>query len=177
LFIEIPEGLLVIDQHALHERVLYDKLLQEIKSNQIIKQPLLFPEEIDLNPLETTNFQQWQQEFGKIGFETEKTTNGFSITTIPQIFVGISSRQLMSDMLNDLCLPPSEYKSSQSVLEKLASTSCRAAIKAGDVLTKEEIIGLLKYAKDTKNPYHCPHGRPTFFIWSITDIEKAFQRR
>lgn len=177
LVMEIPEGIAIIDQHALHERVLYDRLRRLLKSGKTISQPLLFPETIYLGPQEMAIFGQCREDLRKIGIDAcQSGPDAIEVRCLPQIFGKVSASGLVSDLLEQV--EQSRGMSMEEIMEdRLAMMACKAAVKAGDRLSPEEMASLLASKDEADNPCNCPHGRPTLLKMTLTELEKYFYRR
>lgn len=168
-------NLYIIDQHAAHEKMLYDKLIKGIKDKELIAQPLLTPQIVQLSAVECDYINDYLDDFAKIGLVMEEFGDDtFKISSIPTILKGFNAEKFINLILAD------KYKFSQIKLEELlheqlAVTACKAAIKGGMQLKDIEINALIKDIEQNK-PIQCPHGRPTIVKMSKTDIDKMFKR-
>lgn len=167
--------LLIIDQHAAHERIMYEKYLKEYKNEKVIIQNLLTPEVIELTNAETTIVAENIDLFKKLGFIVEEFgTNSVIIRGVPIIFGKPQIKELFLTLIDSIKL---DIKSSYEVkLDKIMKIACTNAIKSGDKIKNIEIQSLLDQLSKTENPYTCPHGRPTIIEISKNDIEKEFKR-
>ena len=177
ILVEYNGKLLFIDQHAGHERLLYDKFMKEVsKDGSNLTQPLLFPYILELNSLENDFLNDNIRELELLGFEIEFFgENCFKVTAVPYMLAEIDLKSFFDDVFADI----SAYKIktySETIKDKFASLACKSAVKAGDKLSDNEIIFLLKEfgAKGTK--LLCPHGRPIVVEVSKNEIEKWFKR-
>ncbi len=169
--------LILFDQHALHERILYEQLRQQFQENKSIVQSLLFPEIIDVSPQELVIFQSWKNEWNKIGIEAQITNdNKIEIYAIPKILGKISPKELVLELLHQI-YSLGTLDITSLVEHTLATMACKAAIKAGDKLSLNEMVELLNMRKHAENSFHCPHGRPTTVKITLTELEKYFHRR
>lgn len=169
---ELGDAVYIIDQHAMHERQLYDKLKREIDQNEIAKQDLLFPYEFSLKFEDAEKFSQKLPNLKEIGFEIVENGLDFKIKTVPFLLSSINLAKFVDDILSDEVLK--EKKASEFINEKLCQTACKHAIRAGDSVTKEEISYLIEEMK--KGVLLCPHGRPIIVKITKTDFEKMFKR-
>lgn len=169
---ECGDSVYVIDQHAMHERQLYDKLKKQIDENGLIKQDLLFPFEFSLQFEDAEKFADKMENLKEIGFEVEEFGQDFKITSVPFLLSNISLQKFVDDILADETI--GEKKASAFVNEKLCQTACKHAIRAGDSVTKDEISYLIKEMK--KGVLLCPHGRPIIVKITKKDFEKMFKR-
>ena len=169
---EYGDSVYVIDQHAMHERQLYDKLKKQIDENGLIKQDLLFPFEFSLQFEDAEKFADKMENLKEIGFEVEEFGQDFKITSVPFLLSNISLQKFVDEILADETI--GEKKASAFVNEKLCQTACKHAIRAGDSVTKDEISYLIKEMK--KGVLLCPHGRPIIVKITKKDFEKMFKR-
>ncbi len=164
----------LIDQHAAHERIFYEKLLREFRESEKHSQPILMPivMQSTLNPKRE---EGWKKALNQMGFLVEDFgPKTFIIKEIP-MFMGL---QEAGDFLNDFMDNASEgiFLDNQPAIEKLIMRSCKSAVKAHDYLKNDEIDQLIKDLKNCENPFSCPHGRPTFIKMTQYEIEKMFKR-
>lgn len=179
IIIEVEDGLMLIDQHAAHERIIYEKLVSRIESDEVESQKLLFPIVIDLPsylaPMIFDLVTERIDEFNKVGFYI-KTFSGNSIIVdeIPPELSELESDAIFIEILKQLQI---EFEQTENFRESLAkSISCKAAIKAGQPMSKKEMLYLINDLFACKVPYFCPHGRPLMFKLSLNEIEKRFKR-
>ncbi len=172
--IEYENKILLIDQHAAHERILYEKYLEEYKNENIAQQQLMAAEIIQLTNMEMNIFQDNKPMFNKLGFDVEEFgNNAVAIRAVPLVFGKPNLKELFFDILDNTNSIKSNY---DMKLDKIMKLACTKAIKSGDNIGEIEIVSLLKQLSEANNPYSCPHGRPTVLEISKTDIEKAFLR-
>lgn len=174
---EDDENLIIIDQHAAHEKILYEKIMEEINSGKVRLQELLIPEIIEVNQQEKKIIENNLEIFKKMGFEIDVFgEKQFRITTHPVIIRTKASALFVKEALS--LIAEKETVAKEDVLKKLISTlACRAALKAGDELTNQEIEGLLKDYFEIQTPYSCPHGRPAIVKVPFYEVEKMFKRK
>lgn len=174
--IEIEDNIYMIDQHAAHERILYEKLLNDFFSSEPLKQALLEPLVITVSPKEKLVIQKHLDLLNQFGFEIEEFgENAFASRTIPVLFNGPAQQDILSQML-DLLMEkdiPSVY---ETQVNAIATMACKAAVKAHDKLSALECKGIIEDLLELENPYTCPHGRPTIVAMSKYEIEKKFKR-
>lgn len=171
----LAERIYFIDQHAAHERVMYEKYLQEYKNENIIMQQLLIPEIIELTNLEMNIFLDNISIFNSLGFDIEEFgNNSVVLRSVPMIFGKPTNiRVLFYDILDNINSIKSNY---DTKIEKIMKIACTKAIKSGDKITKVEIFSLIEQLKKCINPHTCPHGRPIILEMTKVDLEKAFLR-
>ncbi|MBQ9087721.1 MAG: DNA mismatch repair endonuclease MutL [Lentisphaeria bacterium] len=174
---ESASGLVLIDQHAAHERVMFERLLDEAEKNPVVQQPLLLPEVVELPRQEASMLLKYRDDFERLGFDIESAGGAtIMLNSIPQSFGKCRDiAGFFADMLAELN-ESSELKSSVRP-EHIARAACRAAVKAHDVLSGSALNQLLEDLKQCRQGTLCPHGRPTMFTLSNSEIEKRFQRR
>ena len=165
----------LIDQHAAHERVFYEKLVGEYMSDEKLRQPILTPIIVEAAPSVMELKDEWMDSLVRMGFDiSEFGGNSLMVREIPT-FMSLSEAE---DFLKEYLDGASDGVRSPNtvVINKLITRSCKAAVKAHDHLSMAEIEGLLKQLKDCRNPFSCPHGRPTFIRFTMYEIEKMFKR-
>ncbi|MCD6182592.1 MAG: DNA mismatch repair endonuclease MutL [Candidatus Cloacimonetes bacterium] len=179
IFVQTDDGLLVIDQHAAHERVLYEKILQRIHGASAQTQKLLFPIVIDL-PNHLTHIipeliEHNLEIFTRVGFSLKSFSgNSIVIDEIPAELEEWDGGEIFIDILRQL---QEEYGETEDFRDSMAkSVSCKAAIKAGRKMTKREMVVLINDLFACQVPYFCPHGRPLMIKLSLTYFEKKFKR-
>ena len=168
--------LYIIDQHAGHERLLYDELTKAVNSKTVVSQQLLIPYDFMVDSSEVEFFEENLGALEEIGFDIKRVgEKTFSIYCCPMIFEGINIKNFIDELLREM---PSllKIKTSDLVKEKLKSMSCRKAIKAGYKMTKKEIASLLKMTAERDTLLMCPHGRPSVIKVTKNDLEKWFKR-
>ena len=165
----MESGIIIVDQHAAHERIIYEKL----KKKKAGTKRLLFPVAIDLNRQEMHIFTEYRAILESMGFEfRELGKNTIVIDGIPAVFDSIDKdifRGIIEDLNKDLNLPDKH----QYTLKTIA---CKAAIKAGQKLSREEMARLLDELFACDVPFFCPHGRPLIYKISLLELEKKFGR-
>lgn len=171
--IEYDENLYFIDQHAAHERLLYDKLLKQVDNQKsVVKQDLLLPYSFKVNAKEYELINSLLKEIENLGFEIEENNLEFSIKTVPAILSNISLDSFVDELLKDGI--NWDRKKSDFIHNKLCQTACKHAIKAGDIISMDECAYIIEEVK--KGVMLCPHGRPITLVISKKDFEKMFKR-
>lgn len=175
--IEFEENIYFVDQHAAHEKVYYEKWMKKLNAKENTTQMLMPPLIVSLNGREMTVLKQFEEFFVHLGYEIE-TFGGEEIALrgIPQDLYGVDEKQLFLDTLDELVAQMPMKGTPEIILSKLASMSCKAAVKGNRELSMEEAEELLKQLFALENPYHCPHGRPTMFSMNKHEMEKKFKR-
>lgn len=175
LIYELGDAAYVIDQHAAHERLIFNRLKEQMANRAIVRQPMLIPFELKVNALENAFLEEHLSEIAESGFEIAQTDeNSFAISEIPVDLQNIDLTAFFDDILGDI----SGYRSIKLVdllKDKLASAACKAAVKGGMDLTKEEIDALFALM-DGDMGLKCPHGRPVVVKLTKTELEKMFKR-
>ncbi len=174
--VEFKEKLYIIDQHAAHERVLYEKILTAVKDNQIYSQQLLQPIIVNLSLAEKNRFFEHKSIFRMLGFDIEEFgKDAIAIREVPFIFEKPLKEKQFLDIIDRLA---EEYKEDRFdiLLDDIATLACKAAVKAHDKLTMQECYRLIEDLLDLENPYNCPHGRPTIVSMTRYELEKKFKR-
>lgn len=175
---ENEEGLVLIDQHAAHERVRYEELMDQFEKKEPEKQQLLLPENIELSAVEAEIFTSNKETFEKLGFEIELFGgNTFIVHAVPSAIANQNIQGIIQQVLNDL----SEDKKTRAVKnpqEKIIEyMACRSAIKFGKDLSLDEMAELIRQVDKLKRPYTCPHGRPSMVKITYNELEKMFGRK
>lgn len=174
--IEYEDKLYIIDQHAAHEKVLYENLVKQIKTSSISSQMLNPPIIVTLSSENEIVLQQNMELFEKIGFQIEHFGGTeYNLYAIPANLPKISQGDFFLDILDGISAKKASL-SSDVLLEKLASMSCKAAVKAGHKLTPRECISLIDDLMLLDNPFNCPHGRPVIISMTKQELEKKFKR-
>ena len=176
LITEITSGILVIDQHVAHERVLYEKVKKAFDSKPLPSQSTLFPKTIKFDPEDYSKFLDIVPFLEKIGYKMrEFGNNSIIIEGIPSEIKLGNEEEVINDILDRYI----EYKKiSSSYIDYIAATySCKAAVKAGDFLEMDERVKLIDNLFATKNPYYCPHGRPIVVSIKTDELDKRFERK
>lgn len=175
LLISTKQFMYIIDQHAAHEKMLYDKLTKEIENNYISSQILLMPEIIEVSAQDASFLSEMLPELQGIGLDIEDFgSNSFKITAVPSIFCGFKFKNYIDELLENK-RGFQQIKMKDLLRDKLAMTACKSAIKGGDTLNETEIRYLLSMMKDGL-PLQCPHGRPAIIKLDRKDMDKIFKR-
>jgi DNA mismatch repair protein MutL len=174
--VEFDEKLFIIDQHAAHEKVLYERMMEKLRTKTQTSQMITPPIIVTLNLQEETLLKQNMDHFTAIGFEIAHFGGkDYAISAVPDNLYGIAGRTLFTEILDGLS-DVSEKMSSQTILEKIASMSCKAAVKGNNALSVQEADALIEELLGLENPYNCPHGRPTIIEMTKYELEKKFKR-
>ena len=174
---ETAEGLNIIDQHALHEVVLYHEIMEHIKSSRLAIQKLLIPALIELAPRDFVTIMSLKEKFDTLGLEIEEFGKStIAIRTHPQILKNLDFHSLIQSVLEEIDSDDVKGET-DNILSKIVEVmACKGAVKAGQRLASQEIQSLLEQRKDNIVTSFCPHGRPTALEFKISELEKQFKR-
>ncbi len=176
IIVEKEDGILLVDQHAAHERILYEKAEKALQTNDSNSQQLLFPLAIQFNPVELTAVKEIRSELEKIGFRFEVLSNGeIEFFSIPSDIVNREEEDIIREIVA-MYIETSKTNQSAQRDNLIASYSCKAAIKTGQKLTNEEMESLLFELFNCSIPYACPHGRPVLIELTLEELDKNFCR-
>ena len=170
------EKLLIMDQHAAHEKVKYERLVKHFKEKTIETQTLNPPVIVSMSSKERTILEEYMQYFEDLGFTLEDFgSSEIAIRTVPLDLYGQNEKDMFLSLLDELCSDVPKGKQ-ELIYEKIASMSCKAAVKGNNRLSREEVKELIRELMTLENPYHCPHGRPTIISMTKYELEKKFKR-
>jgi DNA mismatch repair protein MutL len=174
--VEFGDKLFYIDQHAAHEKVLYEKIMKSLKEKQYNSQMLEPPIILSLSMREEEAMKKHQRELNDIGFEIEEFGGKeYAVRAVPSDLFGLVQYEILIELIDGL-MDEVYNETPEVVLEKIASMSCKAAVKGNHHLSNEEARALIEELLTLDNPYHCPHGRPTIISMSKYELEKKFKR-
>ncbi|MBI3008277.1 MAG: hypothetical protein HYY56_01985 [Candidatus Omnitrophica bacterium] len=173
------DGIVIIDQHAAHERVLFEEFRKKSETGRIESQRLLFPITLETSPLEAMMLETNIEVFHSIGFEIEGFgKNTFIINAVPAILRKHDPKKLLLDILDEITDDENGAGSLKNqTSEGIILAACRSAVKASDKLNEAEISGLIEKLKAADSFSTCPHGRPTVFRLTWAELEKRFKRK
>lgn len=175
--VEYNDRLFIVDQHAAHEKVMYEKLKKQFEKKEFTSQAISPPIVITLSMREAEALERFKEQFTKLGFEIEHFGGAeYSICGVPGNLYRLNTRDVLIEMLDELTDGISERATADVILDKIASMSCKAAVKGSQRLSLPEMEQLMKDLMKLDNPYNCPHGRPTIIAMSKYEIEKKFKR-
>ena len=175
--IQFEDKLFIIDQHAAHEKVKYERLMKQFHEKSVISQRLMPPIIVSLTGQEESILHTYEDAFAQLGFEIEAFGgNEYALRSVPVDLYGCSERELFLAVLDELSQETGNRGSFQVIEEKIASMSCKAAVKGNNRLSLQEAEQLIDELLTLDNPYNCPHGRPTIITMTETDLEKKFKR-
>lgn len=165
----------MIDQHAAHERIFYEKLLKQYNSSEKLSQQLMLPFSFDVPAHISADEEKWLDELLSMGYNIENFgERTYIVREIPAFMEIAEAETFLYDIFKELDDKPD--LTNKNVLDKIIMRSCKNAVKSGDILSKEETEALINELKNCVNPFSCPHGRPTFIRMTRHEIEKMFKR-
>ena len=177
LVAETDEGLTIVDQHALHERVLYESMSEKITQGPLESQRMLIPETIDVTLDQVAQIESHADTWAKLGFELSPYgPSTIAAHAIPSLLKPERVRDFLRDALDRLADRDAPASTELLLNDLLSMMACKAAVKAGDPLAPEEIAMLMSQRDLVERSTNCPHGRPTSLSLSLTDLEKQFKR-
>ncbi|MCY4367379.1 MAG: DNA mismatch repair endonuclease MutL [Chloroflexi bacterium] len=172
---ESPDGMYLVDQHAAHERVLFDGIVRQSAEREVQSQPLLAPVDVDLTPGQVATLIEHSSFLTGYGFDVEEFGgSGYLVRAVPSILVTQDPGKSLVDLLDMVALEGVIQDRKDTVAATLA---CHSAIRAGQSMTEAEMRALLEQLEVTDNPHTCPHGRPTVIHFSSYHMEREFGRR
>ncbi|MCZ6651603.1 MAG: DNA mismatch repair endonuclease MutL [Planctomycetota bacterium] len=177
LVTETDEGMLIIDQHALHERIIYDQLQRRIASGTLEAQRLLIPETIEMTSEHVSVLQDHHALLQKLGIDfTLYGETTVAVQSFPSVLHNSAITPFVKDLADRLAEKGNKPHTEVLIHEVLDMMACKAAVKAGDPLTDEEMRGLIQQRDVVDKSSNCPHGRPTTLRFSLADLERQFKR-
>jgi DNA mismatch repair protein MutL len=176
LVAENEDGVLIIDQHALHERVLFEKFRERMEQGPLESQRLLTPQVVNLTPQEAATALDHADLLARLGLEVGPFGgDSVAIMAYPALLRRTSPEELLRRCIEQLLEGGSPER--RNVLEDLlAMMACKAAVKAGDRLSSDEVTALLEHRQLCQDAHHCPHGRPTALYFSQAELDRRFKR-
>ena len=174
---ESAQGLVLIDQHAAHERVAYEELKRAAIEKQAAAQRLLMPENLELGFREAAALERLLPALARVGFEIEPFgANAYVISSVPALLARAEAAPMVREIVEtyvEVGIPDDPGKILDPCIELMA---CHSVIRANQALTPDQSRALLKQLDACENPSHCPHGRPIWIRWSVKELEKLFKR-
>ena len=178
VLMESPEGLVLMDQHAAHERVLFEKMRRAMETEGVPTQRLLMPLMLHVSPRDYELLSRNLPSLAKLGIEAEPFgANTLKIDTLPTFMRTDDPAALLSQVVDELASLSSKSSSLRLGEDMIATTVCRHAVKANDHLREPELASLISDLMQCEMPYCCPHGRPTLIQISYGELDKKFGRR
>jgi len=176
ILLEYNQEIIIIDQHAAHERIMYESLLRKYKNNETLAQTLLNPVTVELTNSEIMLLEANKDFFNKMGFIFENFgNNSIILRAVPYINSQSDFNSLFLDII-DIAKGVNRQEHTKTEEEALYMMACKAAVKANKKLDNMEVKSLLREMASLDNPYSCPHGRPTMIKMSLRELEKRFKR-
>jgi DNA mismatch repair protein MutL len=175
---ETADGIVIIDQHALHERIIYEELFARAMRGPLEGQRLLIPEILPISPRHAAGLEKVRELLGRLGVEiTDFDSQSIAVHSFPSLLSKVSPREFLRELLDKLLEVGSRLTPEELLHEVLDMASCKAAVKAGHPLSSEEIAALLARKEQVDRSSNCPHGRPTTLRLTISDLERQFKRK
>ena len=174
--VEYHDNLYIIDQHAAHEKILYERTMASLQKREYTSQMIDPPIISSLNSSEQLKLEQYMEHFTSIGFEIEPFGGKeYAVRAVPANLFSVAKRDLLMEMIDDLA-EGNGSGTPDLINERVATMSCKAAVKGNHTLSFAEADKLIDELLELKNPYACPHGRPTIISMSKYELEKKFKR-
>lgn len=174
--IEYDKKLFIMDQHAAHEKVMYEKLMKQYQNREILSQQIAPPLVISVNPRQQEVLRENQSFFEDMGFQLESFGgNEYMLRAIPLETYGLAAQDIFIDFIDSL-MEEGNHLNMDMFIYKIATMACKAAVKGNMELSFQEAEALIDGLLKLENPYNCPHGRPTIISMTETEIEKKFKR-
>ncbi|MCI5954784.1 MAG: DNA mismatch repair endonuclease MutL [Lachnospiraceae bacterium] len=174
--IEFENKLLMIDQHAAHEKVNYERLMKQFHEKNVVSQSLMPPVVVSLSAREESVLNENMEVFSELGFEIESFGGSeYALRSVPADLYGCEEKEMFLEVLDQLA-EGGNFGGIRVVEEKIASMSCKAAVKGNNCLSLQEAEALIDELLTLENPYNCPHGRPTIVTMTKAEMDKKFKR-
>jgi DNA mismatch repair protein MutL len=175
---QTADGIVIVDQHAAHERLVYERMKHELANGSVARQPLLIPEVVELDPADVVRIADRAAELAELGLVVEPFgSDAVLVRESPALLGNVDLKSLVRDLADDFA----ETGAAHSLKERLehisATLACHTSVRAGRRLTAEEMNGLLREMESTPHSGQCNHGRPTYVELKLADIERLFGRR
>ncbi len=177
LIIQMDDKMYIIDQHAAHEKIYYERFLAQYRQSGVVSQMVDPPMIVTLSDVEAQAVQDHEELLTSMGYEIEPFgAKEYAVRSIPGMLPSLPKDELLLELINGLVSQTDIERAAQAVLEKTATMACKAAIKANHTVDAAEADVLLRALFRCDNPFNCPHGRPTMIEFTETDMEKRFRR-
>ena len=177
LVVQSDDGLMIIDQHALHERILYEELNCQLNAGPLVSQRFLIPEIIEVTAAQMAVVENERELLGKLGIIVEPFgPRTIAVQGFPMLLKKLPAEGFVADLLDTLTAKAGQVSREELLHKVLDMMACKAAVKAGDALSKAEIENLLRQRELVSRGSNCPHGRPTTISLSLSDLDKQFKR-
>ncbi len=174
---QVPDGLILVDMHAAHERITYERFKQARAGKGIVSQPLLLPVSVSVSRREADLAEDQRELFLQLGMEVGRLdAEKLVVRAVPAILQGVDAEKLLRDLLSDLVVLGSTERIGQAINEVLGTMACHASVRANRRLSPDEMNGLLRDMEDTERSGQCNHGRPTWVRLGLSELDKLFLR-
>ena len=174
--IQYEDKLFIMDQHAAHEKVLYEKTMKSLKKKEFTTQMVSPPIIISLTRKEEAILEKYKSHFTELGYEISPFGGReYAVSGVPGNLFGIPEKEMLTELFSSLEEEAAEL-SSELITDRIASLSCKAAVKGNHKMSVQEANALIEQLMELDNPYACPHGRPTMISMSKYELEKKFKR-
>lgn len=174
--IEYEDKLFMMDQHAAHEKVKYERLMKQYREKSITSQSINPPIVVDVSAKEMNTVVEYFDTFAKLGIEIEDFgTGSIAVRSMPQDLYGVDEMTFIREIIDELMINPLKGDP-EVILSKIASMSCKAAVKGNTFMNERQAEALINELMTLDNPYNCPHGRPTIISMTKNDLDKKFSR-
>jgi DNA mismatch repair protein MutL len=171
------EGLVLVDMHAAHERVTYERFKSTYRQGGILGQPLLVPVTVSVSPREADLAEEFRQQLAKLGLEVDRLgRESLAVRGIPALLQGADAERLLRDLLADVAEYGDSRRLEQEIDAVLAGMACHGSVRANRKLTQEEMNALLREMERTERADQCNHGRPTWVRLSLAELDRLFLR-
>jgi DNA mismatch repair protein MutL len=175
---QTPDGIVIVDQHAAHERLVYERMKRAMANGGIARQPLLIPEVVELDPAEAERVASRAGELAELGLIVEQFgPNAILVRELPAMLGDTDIKKLIRDLADDIAETNSALSLKERLEEIAGTLACHTSVRAGRRLTAEEMNALLREMEATPHSGQCNHGRPTYVELKLSDIERLFGRR
>jgi DNA mismatch repair protein MutL len=177
LVVETPEGMLVIDQHALHERVLYEEIKERVRQGTLDIQQMLIPEPVELPAEQASLLLEHRRDLDELGLGVEDFGgNTVIVTRYPALLGRRPPAEILKRVVDHLAAKERLPTREQLLSGLMSLMACHAAVRSGDPLTPEEIAALVEMRHLSNDTHHCPHGRPTALLFTRHELDRQFRR-
>ena len=177
ILLQSEDGFVVVDQHALHERILYEQMVKRLNEGSLPSQRLLMPHSFEVTNAQLEAYESQKELFVKLGIEVEPFgPNTLAVQTFPALLDKADPVEFVKETLDKLVEEAADSDQERLIHEVLDMAACKAAVKAGQALSEEEMSQLLKDKDIVQRTSRCPHGRPTTISFSLKELEKQFKR-
>jgi DNA mismatch repair protein MutL len=175
---QTANGIVIVDQHAAHERLTYERMKRAMETGGIARQPLLVPEVVSLDPAEVERLASRANELAEFGLVVEPFgPDAIIVREVPAMLGQMDLKGLMRDLADDIAETGNALSLKERLEEVAGTLACHTSVRAGRRLTAEEMNALLREMESTPHSGQCNHGRPTYVELKLSDIEKLFGRR